>query len=69
MSKSAAVKVFAIGLTPEERAALDEIAEGEHVSMSSIIRDLLAAEYPAFAQVHRKRTGGGGRPPAEPHAT
>lgn len=60
MGKTPAVKVFALGLTAEERQALDEIAEAEEVSMSSILRDLLAEKYPRFAEVHRPRSGYGG---------
>ena len=62
--KSRAIKVFAIGLTPEERAALDAISEEEDVSMASIVRDLLAEKYPdTFGKAHRPRSGygGGGR--------
>lgn len=62
MGKSTAVKVFVLGLTEDERQALDEIAEREHVSMSSIVRDLLAERYPKFRKVHRPRSGYGGRP-------
>ena len=68
MGKSTAVKVLQIGLTPEERDALDAIAELEDVSMSAIVRDLLAERYPAFRKAHRPRSGYGGRPP-EGHAT
>lgn len=57
MSKSPAVKVFMLGLTAEERDALDDIAEKEDVSMSSIIRDLIAEKYPEFRKVHRPRSG------------
>lgn len=60
MGKSTAVKVFAFALTPEERKALDAIAEHENVSMASIVRDLLAERYPEFAEVHRPRSGYGG---------
>lgn len=61
-SKSPAVKLLQIGLTPDEKQALDEIAETEDVSLGSIIRDLLADEYPKFRKVHRPRSGYGGRP-------
>jgi hypothetical protein len=60
--KSTAVKLLAVGLTPEERDALDAIAEHEDVSVSSIVRDLLAEQYPEFRKVHRPRSGYGGRP-------
>jgi hypothetical protein len=66
MGKSAAIKLLQVALTPEEQAALNEIAETEHVSMASIVRDLLAEKYPQFEQVHRPRSGyGGQRAPRE----
>lgn len=63
MGKSTAVKMVQIGLTPEERDALDAIADSEDVSMSSIVRELLAERYPKFRKVHRPRSGYGGREP------
>lgn len=70
MGKSTAVKMFQVGLTPEERDALDAIAEHEDVSMSSIIRELLAERFPEFREVHRPRSGYGGRQPDDQaHAT
>jgi hypothetical protein len=63
LSKSTAVKLLQVGLTQEERDALDEIAEREDVSMSSIVRELLAEKYPRFRKVHRPRSGYGGREP------
>lgn len=63
MGKSTAIKLLQVGLTPEERQALDEIAEETDVSMASIVRDLLAERYPRFAEVHRPRSGYGGGPP------
>lgn len=60
MGKSAAIRILQVGLTADERKALDEIAERENVSLASIVRDLLDAEYPEFHQVHRRRSGHGG---------
>ena len=60
MGKSRPIKILQVGLTPEERQALDVIAETEHVSLASIVRDLLAAKYPNFDAVHRPRSGYGG---------
>ena len=60
MGKSAAVKLFSLALTQEEREALSEIAEHENVSMGAILRDLLAEKYPEFREVHRPRSGYGG---------
>lgn len=66
MSKSATVRILQVALTPEERQALDVIAETEHVSMSAIVRDLLAEKYPeTFGAVHRPRSGYGGVSPRE----
>jgi len=65
MGKSTAIKLLQVGLTPEERDALDAIAETEDVSMASIVRDLLAQAYPQFREVHRPRSGYGGGPPRE----
>ncbi len=62
MGKSAAVNLLQVGLTKEEREVLDAIAEKEDVSLASIVRDLLAEEYPKFRKVHRPRSGYGGRP-------
>lgn len=62
MGKSATVRILQVALTPEERQALDVIAETEHISMSAIVRDLLAEKYPeSFGAVHRPRSGYGGR--------
>jgi Ribbon-helix-helix protein, copG family len=63
MGKSTAIKLVQVGLTEEERDALDAIAEREHVSMSAIVRELLAEKYPRFRKVHRRRSGYGGRGP------
>ena len=61
MGKSATIKLLQVALTAEEREALDEIAETENVSMSAIVRDLLAEKYPeTFGAVHRPRSGYGG---------
>lgn len=61
MGKTRTVKVFALGLTAEERQALDDIAATEDVSMASILRELLAEKYPeTFGKVHRPRSGYGG---------
>ena len=62
MGKSTAVKLLQVGLTTEERDALTAIADRENVSMSAIVRDLLAQEYPRFRRAHRQRSGYGGRP-------
>lgn len=62
MGKSTGVKLLSVGLTAEERKVLDEIAAREDVSLASIVRDLLAEEYPKFRKVHRHRSGYGGRP-------
>lgn len=62
MGKSAAVTLLQVGLTPEERRVLDEIAEHEDVSLSSIVRELLAERFEEFREVHRPRSGYGGRP-------
>lgn len=65
MGKSAAIRILQVGLTPEERKALDEIADRENVSLASIVRDLLDEKYPSFHKVHRPRSGyggGGGHP-------
>jgi hypothetical protein len=64
VGKSTAVRLLQVGLTDEERDALDAIAEREDVSMSSIVRDLLAEHYPEFRKVHRPRSGYGGGPRA-----
>lgn len=61
MGKSPTIRALSIGLTREERAALDAIAEHEDVSLSSIVRDLLAERYPEFQKVSRHRSGYGGR--------
>jgi hypothetical protein len=61
MGKSRTVKLLQVALTEQERQALDEIALSEDVSVSSIVRELLAEEYPKFRQVYRPRSGYGGR--------
>lgn len=49
------VAVLSVALTPEERRALKVIAASEDVSMSRIIRDLLAEHYSSFRAVHEPR--------------
>ena len=62
MGKSTPIRILQVALTMEEREALDEIAETEHVSLSAIVRDLLAEKYPeSFGAVHRPRSGYGGQ--------
>ena len=56
------VKLLSVGLTPEERAALEAIAQEEDVSLASIVRDLLAEASPKFREAYRHRSGYGGRP-------
>jgi hypothetical protein len=60
MAKTAAIKILQVGLTADERRALDAIAEDENVSLASIVRELLAEKYPNFQEVHRPRSGYGG---------
>lgn len=56
------VKLLSVGLTPEEREVLQEIAAQEDVSLASIVRDLLAEASPKFRAAYRHRSGYGGRP-------
>ncbi len=61
MGKSTAIKILQVGLTADERQALDEIAETENVSLSAVVREVLAEKYPeTFGKVHRSRSGYGG---------
>jgi len=58
VSQSPAVRFLSVALTDDERAALEKIAEEQHVSLSVIVRDLLAEEYPQFRKALRPRIVG-----------
>ena len=61
MGKTTAIKILQLGLTREEREALDAIAAEENVSLGAVVRDVLAEKYPdSFGKVHRPRSGYGG---------
>jgi hypothetical protein len=60
MGKTTPIKILQVGLTLDERRALDAIAARENVSLASIMRELLADKYPDFREVHRPRSGYGG---------
>lgn len=53
MGQTHAIKILSVALTPEERKALRLIAAEEEVSMSRVIREVLAKEFPTFREVHR----------------
>lgn len=59
MPYSKPVAVLKMALTDEEKAALQEIAATENVSMSRIVRELLAERYDSFRAVTEPRFGEG----------
>jgi len=52
---SAPVRLLSVALSEEERAVLQAEAERRHVSMSLIVREVLADKLDGFREVNRDR--------------